>query len=423
MATPVKMPQLGESIVEGTVARWLKAPGDSVERDEPLLDISTDKIDTEVPSPAAGVLLEIVTPEGETVDVGTILAFIGQEGDEHESDSGPSDRDAASMGKETLQDPATAVHKVLESVEKPRGRSFISPVVARIAAEHEVNLEQVPGSGMHGRITKKDILRFIDSGEERKVAAAPQKAPEPQRIPAGAIGDEEEVEPLTSMRRMIAEHMRRSVDTSPHVTTIFEVDMSAVVAHREANRADFARRGVKLTFTPYFVAAVAGALRAHPRVNSRWSDDGIVLAQRIHVGIAVALDDGLIVPVINDADEKSLAGQARAVNDLAERARTGGLSAEETRGGSFTITNHGVSGSLLATPIINQPQAGILGVGKIAKRAIVRSSGHPLLPSADDAIVIRPLAYLSFSFDHRILDGVEADTFVADVVGRLENWE
>ncbi len=225
------------------------------------------------------------------------------------------------------------------------------------------------------------------------------------------------------MRRAIAEHMSRSVRTSPHVTTLHEVDMTAVVRHREAYKSQFAQKGVRLTFTPYFVAAVAEALRAFPAVNSRFGDTGIIRNRRVHMGVAVAVDEGLLVPVIRDADERNLAGLARAVNDVADRARTHRLSPDELRGGTFTITNHGMGGSLLATPIINQPQAGILGVGAIVKRPVVRSGGHPLLPSADDAIVIRPMCYLSFSFDHRILDGAEADAFVVKVKESLEKWD
>ena len=240
------------------------------------------------------------------------------------------------------------------------------------------------------------------------------------------VGEDELLQPLSNMRRAIAEHMSRSVRTSPHVVTIFEADMTAVVRHRAAHKEAFAQKGVNLSFTPYFVAAVAAALRENPTVNSRWTDAGLALSHRIHVGIASAVADGLVVPVIRDADEMNLQGLARTVNDLADRARRGELSLDEVRGGTFTVTNHGTSGSLLGTPIINQPQAAILGVGKISKRAVVNSGGSapadPLLPSADDTISIRPMCYLSLAFDHRILDGFGADSFLADVVGRLENW-
>lgn len=224
------------------------------------------------------------------------------------------------------------------------------------------------------------------------------------------------------MRRAIAEHMTRSVRTSPHVTTIHEVDMTAVVRHREEVKGALAAKGVRLTFTPYFVAATAAALQAMPRANSRFSEDGLIFNPRIHIGVAVAMADGLLVPVIRDADERNLTGLARAVNDVAERARQGRLQPDELQGGTFTLTNHGVAGSLVATPIINQPQSGILGIGAIVKRPVVRSGDHPLLPSADDAIVIRPMCYLSFSFDHRVLDGAEADEFVGKVKTILENW-
>lgn len=397
MSTPVKMPQLGETIFEGTVARWLKQPGDAVEAQEPLLDITTDKIDTEVPAPSAGTLLKIVVEEGTTVRVGTVIAYIG------DTDETPN--------------PETPDHRPQGPVVKPAGRAFISPIVARISAEHNIDLERVTGSGLHGRITKKDVLAFIEtqaSGESQRLAA-----PVDER--QGPIDVDEILQPLSAMRQAIAEHMTRSVHTSSHVTTVFEADMKAVVLHRQAQKQLVAQKGIHLTFTPYFVAAVASALRDNPLVNSRLTEDGLVLNRRIHIGMAVAVADGLVVPVIHDADERNLQGLARAVNDLAERARAGCLLPDELQGGTFTVTNHGVHGSLLGTPIINQPQAAILGIGKISKRPVVRS-GHPLLPSADDAIIIRPICYLSLSFDHRILDGARADKFMADVVKRLEEW-
>jgi 2-oxoisovalerate dehydrogenase E2 component (dihydrolipoyl transacylase) len=305
-----------------------------------------------------------------------------------------------------------------------------------MASEHNVDLAQVEGTGLHGRITKKDVLAYlerpkVDDGrrttddrrrttDDRRQAAEEQRPEVVEPAPAGLAPDEV-LQPLTAMRRAIAEHMTRSVRTSPHVTTIHEVDMTAVVRHRESEKAALAARGIRLTYTAYFVAAVAEALRASPKVNSRFTGEDIVLNRRVHIGVAVSVPDGLLVPVIRDADERNLAGLARAVSDVAERARQGRLSPEELRGGTFTITNHSMGGSLLATPIINQPQAGILGIGAIVKRPVVRGS-HSLLPSADDAIVIRPMCYLSFSFDHRILDGAEADEFVTTVKNALEKW-
>lgn len=436
MSTAVKMPQLGESIVEGTVARWLKAPGDSVAKYEPLLEISTDKIDTEVPSPAEGTLLSVIAQEGQTVAVGTIIAYIGQPAEKAEASSVAVNGGGQTISTSGVRSSGAAVatpipqspsYSVTQS-PKPAGRAFISPVVARIAAQHQVDLAVVPGSGLGGRITKKDILAFV---ERPKQPAAPPVAPtiaQPSSDAATRPRDpmpdaDETLQPLSAMRRAIAQHMVLSKQTSPHVTTVFEVDMTAVVRHREANKARFAERGVNLTFTPYFVAAVTRALSETPEANSRFTADGLLLNRRIHIGVAVALPDGLLVPVIRDADEKNLAGLARAVNDVAERARTGKLAPDEIRGGTFTITNHGITGSLMGTPIINQPQTGILGIGAITKRAVVRTASASLLPSADDAIVIRPMCYLSFSFDHRVLDGAKADLFLSAIRLSLEDWQ
>jgi 2-oxoisovalerate dehydrogenase E2 component (dihydrolipoyl transacylase) len=464
MSTVVKMPQLGESVVEGTVARWLKAPGDAVTKLEPLLEITTDKIDTEIPAPADGTLLEILVPEGETVRAGTPLAHIGEADAElglrnAESEVQRAPRNEASVAdsdRESRQ-PAPIPHSGVPAgprtphSERPTGRGFVSPVVGRIAAEHAIDLDEVEGTGLHGRITKKDVLAFVerqsraDDSEIEEIeeiarpaqispispiSQSPAKAEDATTAPAD-LSPDEMLQPLSAMRRAIAQHMVKSTQTSPHVTTVFEVDMTAVVRHREQHKAVFADRGIKLTFTPYFVAATAAALRQAPQANSRFIDSGIVLNRRIHIGVAVALNEGLIVPVIRDADEKNLQGLARAINELAERARTGRLGPDEVKGGTFTLTNHGVSGSLIGTPIINQPQTGILGIGAIVKRPVVRStqpesgrnSSASLLPSADDAIVIRPMCYLSFSFDHRVLDGAQADAFLTVVRETLENWE
>lgn len=419
MATPVRMPRLGETVVEGTVARWLKQVGEPVEKQEPLLEISTDKIDTELPSPAAGVLLRIDVAAGVTVPAGTTLAWIGRALREEESDlsvtvtsPAPVNATPAAVSESAgaLPDDETAAWSA-----RPRGRSFISPVVARMAAEHGLDLAQIVGSGFGGRVTKKDVVAWLAQQPQATAAAQPADDISP------ATADEV-LEPLTTMRRLIAEHMVRSVQSSPHVTTVFEVDMTAVVRHRETHKAAYAARGIPLTLTAYLVAATATALRAVPRANSRFTGGGIVRAQRIHIGVAVALADGLVVPVIRDADERTLAGLARTVADLAHRGRAGRLLPDELHGGTFTLTNHGSGGSLLATPIIHQPQSGILGVGAVVKRPVVRSAGPSLLPSADDAIVIRPMCYLSFSFDHRLLDGAQADRFVMIVKENLEQW-
>ncbi len=424
MSTPVKMPQLGESVVEGTVARWLKAPGDAVAKHEPLLEISTDKIDTEVPAPADGVLLEILVPEGTTVAAGALLATIGA-AVEHaatppvHTPPRPATPSPTPPGERVVKEAAPSA---AQPVERPGGRAFISPVVARMSAEHGIDLAQVEGTGMGGRITKKDLEAFLAAGAR---PAEPERAPAaPHRPPAVSAAAEDDVlQPLTTMRRAIAQHMVQSKHTSPHVTTIMEADMTAVVRHREANKRTLTRDGETLTYTPYFVAAIVAGLRAVPEANSRFSDDGILVLGRIHVGIAVAVDGGLFVPVIRHADELSLAGLARAVNDLARRARAGQLQPDEIQGGTFTLTNHGTGGSLIGTPIINQPQSGILGAGAIVKRLVVRSAANSLLPSADDAIVIRPMCYLSYTFDHRVLDGAQADEFLAAVKAKLENWD
>jgi 2-oxoglutarate dehydrogenase E2 component (dihydrolipoamide succinyltransferase) len=438
------MPQLGETVVEGTVSRWLKAPGDAVAKFEPLLEISTDKIDTEVPAPADGTLLEILTPAGQTVRVGAALAYIGAAGEQ------PAHHEQHVQSTETatpVLDTQSARSDTPSSAEKPSGRAFVSPVVGRIAAEHHVDLDQVPGTGLNGRVTKKDLLAFVaqktsaieqeigeleeirgaEKGTVTNLASVSLRSQTSATTPLAtttprSLASDEILHPLSAMRRAIGQHMVQSKQTSPHATTIFEVDMTAVVRHREAHKAGLAAKGIKLTFTPYFIMAVTAGLKAVPYVNGRFTTEGIVVNRRSHVGVAVALTDGLIVPVIRDADEKNLAGLARTVNELSSRARSGQLSPDEVQGGTFTITNHGVSGSLVGTPIINQPQAGILGIGAIVKRPVVRSANNSLLPDADDAIVIRPMCYLSLSFDHRILDGAEADRFLTVVKETLENW-
>lgn len=437
MAVAVTMPQMGESMVEGTVARWLKAPGEAVTKLEALVEINTDKIDTEIPAPAAGTLLQVLVEAGQTVRVGTVLGYIESE----EKQAVPVEA-VPTMPQALKMEAVTLSRRHAHPDVRPTGRDYISPVVARMAAEHQLVLDAIAGSGLHGRITKRDVLAHLATVEKAAPAVYPASpvtpVSEPDEIQSIDIAPNEPAatlneiwQPLTTMRRAIAQHMVQSKQSSPHVTTVFEVDMTAVVRHREQYKDAYAQRGVRLTYTPYFVAAVAEALRAVPEVNARFHSAGdenrngqsaIVLQTRVHIGVAVALEQGLIVPVIRDADERNLQGLARAVDDLAQQARKGELTPDATRGGTFTITNHGVTGSLLGTPIINQPQAGILGIGAIVKRPVVRSSTQSLLPSADDAIVIRPMCYLSFSFDHRILDGARADTFVAHVVKQLQEW-
>jgi 2-oxoisovalerate dehydrogenase E2 component (dihydrolipoyl transacylase) len=422
MATVVRMPQMGESVVEGTILRWLKQPGERVAKNEPLLTISTDKIDTEVPAPVDGVLLEVTTPEGATVRAGTVIAAIGAVGESASPVVAPPIAAPPIAVLPIAALPEAAPAATPRSETRPTGRAFISPVVARISAEHGVDLAQVSGTGLGGRITRKDLEAYLASvrravaeGEEGAAAATPE--------PALQLDAEDLLTPLTTMRRAIAQHMVLSKRTSPHVTTICEADMTAVVRHREANKRTFTRNGATLTYTAYFIAAAVAGLRAAPEANSRFTDAGIVRHGRIHIGVAAALPEGLLVPVIRDADELSLAGIARSLNDLVNRARAGQLKPDAIQGGTFTITNHGTGGSLVATPIINQPQSAILGVGAIGKRPVVRSSSASLLPSADDAIVIRPMVYLSLTFDHRVLDGAQADRFLTAVKEKLENWE
>ncbi len=417
--TPVVMPRLGETVVEGTVARWFKTLGDPVAKLEPLLAISTDKIDTEVPAPATGILLAIHVAEGVTVEAGTVLAIIGNADDALPTPAtemqSPPDAALARAGAAAQVAAAPAVEKQLP--ERPMGRRYISPVVKRLVQEHGIDIAQVTGTGLGGRVTRQDVVAHMAA--QTSARGAPR---------ADAAGSGETLHPLTPMRRAIAQHMVQSVRTSPHVATIFEVDMTAVVRHRETHKQAYAARGVRLSYTPYFVAAVAVALRAHAHVNSRYTEAGIVEVHPIHIGVAVALPGrgadtgGLIAPVIRNADALDLPALARAVDDLATRARTNSLSPDDLQGGTFTLTNHGVGGSLIGTPIINQPQAAILGVGAIAKRPVVRASGPSLLPSADDAIVIRPMCYLTLSFDHRILDGAAADAFMRAVAAGLEGW-
>ncbi len=451
MATQVVMPQLGESVVEGKVTKWLKREGEQVDRNEPLLEVETDKVTTEVPAIEGGTLLKVFVPEGTTVRAGTPLAVIGQPGEPIPA-GGPL---PAAPGEHVAPSPPPPAGPRPAAGEERAARgekaSFISPVVARIAAEHNVDLSQVKGSGQGGRITKQDVLAYIEAREKAKAAPPPEKkeelppweqpglgelfrpteevfgpapappaaaAPTPTPASAGVVPPPAEVLPLTSIRQAIAEHMVRSKHTSPHVTTVFEVDMSRVVAHRERFKAAYERDGVKLTYTAYFVKAAVHALKAYPIVNSSWSDQGIVLKRQINIGVAVSLgDEGLIVPAIKGADNLNLLGVARAVNDLAERARNRQLKPDDVQGGTFTITNHGVSGSLFATPIINQPQAAIMGVGALQKRVVV------LTHDGVDTIAIRPMVYISLTFDHRILDGAIADAFVAKVKEVLENWQ
>jgi 2-oxoglutarate dehydrogenase dihydrolipoamide succinyltransferase (E2 component) len=437
MPTKVLLPQLGESVDEATISKWLVSEGDQVDEFDPLLEVNTDKVDSEIPSPTKGTVLEILIQEGETVQAGTILAYIGEPGEEvseekkgmpvpvAEVEEAAEEGEIAVQVDKTTQPSQPAPAAKREPVPSP-GRDkqlgFISPVVSKIASEYNVDLTRVNGTGRGGRITKKDILAYIEQREPVQEAKprAPLREVAPERaVPVAAPAPMPETTPgefipHTVMRRRIAEHMVLSKRTSPHVTTVMEADMSQVVAHRENHKENYAREGVKLTYTPYFVAASVAALKAYPIVNSSWKEEGIQIHKDINIGVAASLgEQGLIVPVVKNADDLSLLGLTRTINDLANRARNKQLNPDEVQGGTFTITNHGVSGSLFASPIINQPQCAILGVGAIQKRVVV----------INDAIAIRPMVYISLTFDHRILDGAIADTFLAKVVEYLENWK
>lgn len=377
MATDIIMPQLGESIAEGTVVKWLIPVGGMIQKDESLLEVETEKVTLEIPSPATGLLNEIVVHEGQTVPVGTLLARINS--------APPS---------EVVNRVGGVVVRPMEPT--PAGDQHHSPAVRQLAKEHGIDLSQVKGTGVGGRVTKKDVLDVIaQSGSQTKAGAI-----------AGEPSMSEELLPFTQMRRTIADRMVKSKQTSAHVTTFFEADFSSIAKFRE---------GRHLTYLPFVVRATTRAIRDVSIVNSSWGEQGILVKKDIHMGIAAALEDGLLVPVVRYADRKGLTQLAKEIADLAERARSKKLNPEEVQGGTFTITNHGGFGSLFSTPIIHQPQIAILGIGTIQKRAVV----------IDDAIAIRPMGYLSLSFDHRVIDGATADQFMAKVKHYLEqsHWE
>ncbi len=418
MATKVLVPLLGEGVEEVTVTKWLKKEGDSVNELEPLLEVNTDKVDTEIPAPASGTVLKILTEEGVPAKVGAVLAFIGKPGESVDSgqSSVVSEKKASNVESHTSNVSQNATLDAKRSTDS----GFISPVVAKVAAEHGVNLQQVHGTGLNGRITKNDVLNFVES-EKGTVDHGPQTTVNRPHLHRTQVQVSSMVAPTagdqlikhTVIRKQIAEHMLMSKHTSPHVLTVMEADMSRVARHRSMNKEMFARDGVNLTFTAYFMMAIVAGLKAYPNANSSWTDEGILLHKDINLGMATSLgEEGLIVPVIKSADNLSLLAMARAVNDLASRARAKKLQTDDVKGGTFTLTNHGISGSLFAFPVINQPQCGILGVGAMQKRVIV----------IDDAIAIRPMVYLSFVFDHRILDGASADWFLMKVKETLENW-
>jgi 2-oxoisovalerate dehydrogenase E2 component (dihydrolipoyl transacylase) len=419
MATKVLVPLLGEGIEEVTVTKWLKKEGDSVNELEPLLEVNTDKVDTEIPAPASGTVLKILAEEGAPAKVGAVLAFIGKPGESVDGGQLPVvGEESQGVKSQPVSTERTPI--IEQQPASSRDVGFISPVVAKIAAEHGVNLQQVQGTGMNGRITKNDVLNFVEGKKPGIPVSAPQPVARATQHLTPETGTHDTLIKHTVIRKQIAEHMVMSKHTSPHVLTVMEADMSRVARHRSANKESFARDGVNLTFTAYFMTAIVAGLKAYPNVNSSWTDEGVLVHKAINIGMATSLgEEGLIVPVIKGADNLSLLAMARAVNDLAKRARSKKLQTDEVKGGTFTLTNHGTSGSLFAFPVINQPQCGILGVGAMQKRVVVipAESG-----TRDDAIAIRPMVYLSFVFDHRILDGASADWFLMKVKETLENW-
>lgn len=392
MATDIIMPQLGESIAEGTVVKWLVSVGETIQKDESLLEVETEKVTLEIPSPATGRVNEILVHEGNTVPVGTLLARI---------ESTPP--------LEVVNRVGGVVVRPMEPA--PAGEQHHSPAVRHLAREHGIDLSHVKGSGVGDRVTKKDVLDYIAKRETSSVRPASptmrgerQASGEPQSPHLSPLTPHEEVVPLTQMRKTIADRMVKSRQTSAHVTTFFESDFSSIAKFRE---------GRNLTYLPFVVQAAARALRDVPIVNSSWGEEGIVVKKDIHMGIATALQDGLLAPVIRHADRKGLTQLAKEIADLADRARSKKLSPEEVQGGTFTITNHGGFGSLFSTPIIHQPQIAILGVGAVQKRAVV----------IDDAIAVRSMGYLSLSFDHRVIDGATADQFMAKIKRYLDQSE
>jgi len=444
MATDVVMPQMGESIAEGTIVRWIKKVGDKVDRDEPLFEISTDKVDAEIPSPAAGVVTEIRVKEGETVPVNSVVALIGAAGEAAQAPPAAQTPPAPAKGQTPTPSPqadgtttptprpaqpAAAAPTAAKAAPAQTGgapsaedviRQRSSPLVRKIAKENNVDISQLQGSGIAGRVTKDDILGHI--GRERQEGSAkalaerqPAVAPKGPAIdmPAFKPGAATEVVPMSVMRKKIAEHMVMSRRTSAHVHSVFEVNFGRIDQIRRQKKSEYERAGAKLTYLSFIVKAAIDALRAVPVVNASIDGDNVVYHQQVNLGIAVALDWGLIVPVIKAADEKNLLGLSRSVADLAARARSKQLKPEEVSGGTFTITNPGVFGALFGMPIINQPQVAILGVGNVEKRPVV----------IDDAIAVRPMAYLTLGYDHRIIDGAVADQFMSHVKHALENWD
>jgi len=443
----VVMPQMGVSVAEGTITKWLKAEGEQIEADEPLLEISTDKVDTEVPSPASGTVTQILVPEGETVEVGTKLAVIGGEAGAPVAAEAP-EPEIPAPAAEKVAEPSPAPPPAEQPAPAPQpvaadqdGKSFVSPVVARIASEHGVDVSSVPGTGRGGRVTKKDILKFVESGappaappvEEAPAPApvtapepapaeapptpAPAPAPAPQPVAAGG----EQFEPMNAMRRGIAEHMRRSLDTAAHVTSAIEVDMSRVVAIREQLKPQIQKDyGVNPTYLIFVARAVVETLKNYPWINGEIRGEQIVTRPYVNLGFAVELADGkgLIVPVVKHAEGLNLLGMAQAVTDIAERARNKKLTPDEVQGGTFTITNPGGYGTFHGTPVISQPQAAILGTYALVKRPWVVQDSF-----GKDVIAVRPIMNITLTYDHRLVDGALAGRFLKNLKEALETWD
>jgi len=423
--TDVVMPQMGESIVEGTLTKWLKKPGERVERDEPLFEISTDKVDTEIPSPAAGTLADVLVEEGKTVGINTVVAHIEEIGAAAAAEKPvPVAASAPAPIEEAAAPPPPPVEEPAPAAE-PAGP--LSPLVRKLARENNIDLSRVKGTGAGGRITKQDVEAYLvqrpaAAAEPARPSAppAPRIAATPPPAPLAPAGPAKtRIEPLSTMRSKIAEHMVLSKRTSAHVTTIHRVDMTAVAHMRERNKAAVrANYGFNLTYLPFITRAAVVALRQFPLLNASLDGNNIVYHNEINVGIAVALENGLIVPVIRSADEKNVLGLQRAVVDLAARARSRQLKPDEVLGGTFSITNFGSFGSLVGTPIINQPQVAILGIGTVDKTPVVVHT-----PAFNhDAIAIRSICHLSLSFDHRLIDGALADQFMSKIKQVLEGW-
>ena len=444
MATEVLMPQMGESIAEGTITRWLVAVGETVERDQPLLEISTDKVDAEIPAPASGTLLQVFRQEGETVPVNEVVGMIGAEGESVGDDAGGETSDSAPVAE-----PEAAAATAVESPDtdgamtlEERIRRFSSPLVRSIAAKEDVDIADVEGTGIHGRVTKKDILGYLEARERGEIPARPAAAPvaapavvaapaptaaaAPPRasrsaggfhVPAYGPNENVRIEPMSKIREITAAHMAYSKSTSAHVTTVIHVDMTRVAKLRLKAKAGFQEaHGTKLTFMPFIFAAVAGALRKYPQLNAAIDGTNIVYKNDVNLGMAVAMDRGLIVPVLRHADRLNLAGLAQTANDLADRARTKKLMPDETQGGTFTITNPGVFGTLFGTPVINQPQVAILGIGTIEKRPVVLTD-----ELGNDSLGIRTMSYFALTFDHRLIDGADADHFLNEIKRKLQD--